>query len=160
MNKDYEPTKGEILEEAFSQVRTLVHKDNIKETFNTIEEFGKTAWRFGLFMVTTPYMLPTAVRNYRDGSSEGKLGNPKYEQAQYAGALTGFFGGIGADVAQMAGYLYLDFNGHPEVLAIPVATNVASGIYELGRSVCSNARQRLKEKRRISALEEEVSLAK
>jgi len=160
MNNGYEPTKGEILGEAFSQVRTLVHKDNIRETCNTIKEFSKTALGMGLTIVTAPYMIPTAVRKYRDvESSERKFEHPTHEQAQYAGAITGFFGGIGMEIAQLAGYVYLRYHDHPEVLAIPVATNVASGIYELGRSVCSNASQRLKEKRRISVLEKEASLA-
>ena len=43
----------------------------------------------------------------------------------------GIFSGIAIDVAQVMGYAYVAENDHPELLLVPVVTNVLSGIYEI-----------------------------
>lgn len=58
--------------------------------------------------------------------------------------------------AQVMGYSYAVEHDHPEALLIPIVTNVASGVYEAGRSVYDNARQRVLKKHKLGGLEATV----
>ena len=78
------------------------------------------------------------------------LGERKLSESEEKGAWTGLISGVVIDLGQVVGYYYLAINDHPEVLRIPVATNVISGSYELVRfsyrNARRNARQRLLER--------------
>ncbi len=86
----------------------------------------------GLFRtLAAPYIIPTTIR---------KLINKEYnvdflkkdEKIKY-------FSGVGlgalADLVSIAGYPFAAFNCEiPEASLFPLATNIGSGIYELGRA--------------------------
>ncbi|MDP4039696.1 MAG: hypothetical protein Q8P57_03900, partial [Candidatus Pacearchaeota archaeon] len=103
-----------------------------------------------------PYILPTTIRLFKyeeTSSSEESSEEIKLDATHHVGFSAGFFAGIGLDIAQVMGYSYAVEQDHPEALLIPVVTNVASGVYEVGRSMYKNARQRILEKHKTEGLE-------
>ncbi|MDO8508574.1 MAG: hypothetical protein Q7S27_02720 [Nanoarchaeota archaeon] len=100
----------------------------------------------GACFAVLPYLLPTAIRQSNEpnrgikfGDLEGELSDSAIKSAQL-GFYAGWVVGGTANVLQAYIYSYLAFNEHPEALLIPVATNVLSGIYEIGRKMFSRTR--------------------
>ena len=54
------------------------------------------------------------------------------------------------------GYYYAVKKGYPELLPIPIVTNVASGVYEITRTMYKRAKQRLLEENLSKNLESKV----
>ena len=99
--------------------------------------------QFGLgitgILTVSPYIIPTSIRFMKEVSATYDPTSTTYDPttsettAQDVGGLLGLFIGAFVDVAQLHAYSQMVNNGYPEVLAIPIATNAASGIYELIR---------------------------
>ncbi len=137
MTEEYIPSNKEVYPEIWNGFKNSFSKKNLKE-------FGSYAGGFGRMIATFPYILPTTIRSIKvafdikkEEESRGEV--RKISLAQNIGGFTGFFGGIAALGAQGAGYIYFVKNGCPEMLAIPIVTNILSELYELRR----NAKQRV-----------------
>ena len=115
--------------------RRISKKENVKE-------FRDMAIGNTVLFATSPYYISTTIRVLR----EAEDGQTKFTRAQDCGGYLGCCMGIAAIVGQSIGYNYLTAHDHPGVLAIPVATNAISGIYELGRKAYMNAKHRSAEK--------------
>ena len=145
MPEDHKPTTREILEEL-----CLIPSVNILTMAKSVKEFVTMMIADGLIWATAPYYLPTAVRLHRQEQGHPFQGT----SIEYTGGMIGACLGFAADGGQLYAYSNLVIHDHPEALAIPAATNVISGMYELGRVVYKrgraaymNARQRLVESR-------------
>lgn len=120
-----------------------------------ISKIGRTAASFtGAFVEVSLGMLyacPTVMRRVGDSSSRAI----PLEGRNKFGVALGATAGVLADVAQLFGYGYLSIKyDHPEVWAIPVATNLVSAVYEWGRK----ARKRVAERRTKEAEQESPDL--
>lgn len=139
MTKNYEPTKREIRTEILRDLRGLLSKENLSRTGKSLKKFGAFAGGVCGAIIVIPYCIPTAIRGLRETESQtGQL-----TLAENVAGWTGAIPGAAIDVVQGCGYHYLATHNHPEVLAVPVATNVVSGLYEVSRAVYKNARQKL-----------------
>lgn len=135
MTDEYKPTRKEVL----GEIGTSLGK-NFSNAYKRLTEFGGSGlFSFGV-LLATPYCLPTAARKFR------KFDSVEQTNAEIDGTTAGFVGGGMVTLLEFAGYNYLYRHDHAEVLAIPIATNVISGAYELGRVAYRNAKQRLIER--------------
>ena len=109
-------------------------------------------------VTTVPYLIPTAVRKSSnldtketttDDNVKKKLKwwEPKNNfEDGFAltgciiGGVAGLFCGVGG---QIEAYIALYDAGHPEALFLPVATNLCSGIYEVGRAVYKKTEKKI-----------------
>jgi len=158
MEEEYQPTKKEVLGEMWDGVRSSFTKEKASKVGKPFKEFGNAGLEVGWTLLTMPYVIPSFVRGCKDDAVK-----PSYEfdsNAEMVGAYTGCIGGLVADVGQIVGYAYAVKHDHPEILLIPVATNVASGLYEIGRKMYGNAKQRVLEKHKTGTLEETIETAK
>lgn len=108
------------------------------EIGESLKEFLAVAGKTTIYLTLGPYAISTFSRKSFDALVEAqKAGYCRYsplpEAAPFPTAI-GVFSGVVIDLGQLIGYAYFAVNDHPEVLAIPVATNVLSKMYELGRS--------------------------
>ena len=124
------------------------------------KSFGFTA----LLTARLSHTLPTFIRygcdaNVKSDTNETPPTQRKKSLGEFSryevisvvsGICSGLVVGVGG---QLSGYVYALEKGYPEVLLIPVATNVASGAYEIGRKMYNNARQRVLEKHKTEGLE-------
>ena len=134
---------------------------SLLESYHTTKEFAKGFVHDGLEVLIFPYMVPSAHRlprlewaqewreyseythswlcsgqHYQGGSFGGCRSKPRPDAKQYGG-IFGTLTGLGLTVAEGIGYYYMARKGYPNllVLALPVVTNTASGLYEYGVSV-------------------------
>lgn len=153
MTEEYKPKSKEVLEEISTSLgKTFSNackslKDSTVTAGRSLRECGE--WAMFAFGVTlaTPYCIPTVARKTMEevcSPSSSGLSSATFFESM--GALTGVFGGGMAACLEIAGYAYLYQHDHAEVLAIPIATNVISGAYEIGRVIYRNAQQRLVER--------------
>ena len=141
MTKEYEPTKKEVLSEMWNGIRNKFTKENVSKVGKSLKDFGACAGGIAGVMLAIPYIIPTTVRDFRN--SNGDTGGNSL--AQNIGGYTGVFSGLVADIGQVLGYSYAVKENHPEFLLIPIATNAASGAYEIGRKMYFNAKKRVLE---------------
>ena len=139
---DYQPNNKEII---FEIARGLGFNSN---NLRRVAEFLPTSLGAAAALVAMPYAVPSSVRMARNLAAETGSGQPL--DAGQAGVFAGIAVGLSADIGQLIGYFYLARNDHPEALLLPLATNAASGVYELGRHLYISARDRLIEKHRES----------
>ncbi len=145
MTEKYEPSSREVRAEIWRGL-----KDSCREKVKKgepLKEFAGFFGGIGMLMVISPYAVPTAVRVVKDTGLDDGIDD--YSLAQNMGGYAGALGGFLADAGQVAGYIYCYNHGCPEIIALPVTTNVVSGIYELGRIAYKNARQRAIERHAI-----------
>ncbi len=85
--------------------------------------------------VISPYIIPTVVRSIIETSQELR-DKPyrKFTMGDHIGYTSGLFAGLYLDVLQVIGYSIAVEHDHPEVLAIPILTNIVSALYERNRS--------------------------
>lgn len=145
MPENYEPKPHEIFTFLWQEFGNLFRKENVSRTGKSLKQFGFFGVSMFGIVITAPYYIPTAIREAIHINA-GKYPSGKYSLAQNLGGWTGLLGGITADIGQVLGYSYLSSHEHPEVIAIPLATNAFSGIYELSRKAYRYGRQRLIEK--------------
>ena len=90
-----------------------------------------------------PYVIPSIASSFViKNDLKEEPGN------ELPGSVLGLF----SLAAQAYGYYYLYKKGHPEILLLPVATNVVSGIYEWARS----AKRRVAVRKSSSELENRI----
>lgn len=101
-----------------------------------IKDFG-----FGLGIgIITPLMLltlPTFTRYAMKSDSKKDTLNVMTHVGMYSGALP-------SGLASIVGTIYL-LGNNPKYLAIPLATNIASGFYEFARKAKKNLEEKIKE---------------
>ena len=95
---------------------------------NNKEEQIEGPFSEGLFRTLTGlYIIPTAIRRTLDEKYTDFLNFPKKEKTKH---LTGLITGTILDITTVLGATF-EF---PEFFYVPLATNVLSGIYEIGRA--------------------------
>lgn len=146
MTEKYEPSNKEVYAEMWYGIKDLL-KRNLPKTIRLLKDFGVYSGDIAVKVALAPYAIPTGVRKIEESESDGRVSKDwdDYSLAQKVGSWAGAYGGIAIDIGQIVGYYLLAKNDHPEALAIPVATNLISGVYELGRLSYRNARQRILE---------------
>jgi len=149
MTDEYQPTRKEVLSETWNGVRSKFTRENASKFGKSLKAFSEYTLGIGSLMLAIPYIVPTAVRNFRNVDEN----TSKTTLAEDIGGYTGTACGILADIGQLGGYYYVAKEGYPEFLLIPVATNLASGIYEIGRKMYNDAKQRVLEKHKPEGLE-------
>jgi len=152
MAEEYQPTRKEVFGEMVNEVKQYFSGDNLKNIGTKLRQTGQHFLKMTGAISLFPYVLPTTVRIIKDTktSSSYKTG---VDATHNVGFPAGFVAGIGLDIAQVMGYYSAVKHDHPEALLIPVVTNVASGVYEVGRSMYKNARQRVLEQHKTEGLE-------
>jgi hypothetical protein len=158
--QEYKPTKKEVFNEILNEFKSKSIAKS-KSITNRASKAGKSLKDFGkVYVVGTalmagmPYAIPTYARSFKEAKE-----NPSYFEtnAEDTGANCGFITGTMVDIGQFLGYVYAVSEDHPEALLIPLATNVLSGAYEIGRNIYKNTEKKLIEKHNIKNLESEVT---
>lgn len=129
----YQPTRNEIIKSMIKDI-----ENPLKEFGKSIYEIGKEAFSFvkylvesALYVNTIPYHLPTFGRKIAN-MKKGPIGS----DSEQLGFSIGFLGGIiGGTIGQFALYDSLSDKTNFPLWAIPVTTNVISGIYEIGKEI-------------------------
>ncbi len=142
----YEPTRREVYSEMWREFRRQFNdfrdflSEETEKPLKALKEFGYEAVRDAGALMVAPYVIPTVAVVTREAPKKSLT------WAEISGGLVGIIGGLAALYGQAIGYTYLARHDHPEVLAIPVATNVVSGAYEIWRSGYRSARNRIIER--------------
>lgn len=142
MREEYQPSTREICAEIWHEFDST-YKGDFLRAGNAFKQFGFLSVGFGGLIALGPYAIPTLIRTM---NGERLFTDGKYPSVERFGSLIGAAIGVSAIIGQTVGYNYLATHDHPEALAIPIATNIVSGIYELGRKSYRSARQRLLER--------------
>jgi len=107
--------------------------------FQSIGTFSKNLASVGALTVVAPYVIPREARCWMASfrrSHSSSVGSADAAESlnspESLGILSGLFGGALCNLGQVTAYVHLALDGRPELLLVPVATNVASGLYELG----------------------------
>lgn len=136
--KEYEPSKKEVRAQMFKDVKSFGKKvSNIRN----IKDFSVSLIGSTFVTGTYPYIIPRVYRAFKEHTSSC---TSQQNRAEEYGMGPGIVLGICSWFAQMWGYGYLASKGHAKALLIPLATNLASGIYELGAKWKKNARERVR----------------
>ncbi len=96
-------------------------RNDVRQAARSLEDFASGTAAGMITMSTYPYIIATAIRELVTDSPCVSCGNRNIDK----GILTGFSIGILGFLGQ--GALYAT---HPNLLALPIATNIVSGIYE------------------------------
>ena len=154
MTVNYEPTRKEVFVEIFGNIGgDYFTKDNIRNLRKGFTDASKIFFASTATLVSAPYVVPSFSRLIKEVGDE----DVQLKVLERIGLHSGFFTGLVADIGQLFGYFYLAVDDHPEALLIPLATNVVSGLYEIGRHKYRSVRNRLVEKHRRESLESVVS---
>jgi len=150
MGNRFQPTRIEVLGEVWKGVRSKFNKENLPKTSRGLKDFSVAFGTLGAHMMAMPYAIPSYLRSFRGSKSDGNL---EMNPVEDVGAIAGIVTGLVADFGQIGCYIFLIDEGHPEALLIPAVTNVVSGMYEIGRSLYRNAKQRVLEGHNVEGLE-------
>ena len=152
MTEEYQPTKKEVFGEMVKEIRQHFRGDNVKNIGSKLKQTGENFLVAAGLVSICPYILPTIIRGVKDSKSSS-YENTQFDATHHVGYSIGLLSGLALDVAQVMGYSYAVEHDHPEALLIPVATNVTSGVYKIGRSIYNNARKKVLEKHKTEGLE-------
>ena len=145
MEEQYKPGLGETIIEMGRDAASCF---GIRKIGRTAASFGGAFAEVSLGML---YICPTIMRGVDNGSSRIIFSKDRNK----FGVALGATAGVLADVAQLIGYGYVSMKyDHPEVWAIPAATNIVSAVYEWGRK----ARKRVAERHAEEAEQESPDL--
>ncbi len=150
MEEKYRPTKGEVWGEVWNGIKSKFTKEKFSRTGKALKDFSEEWYEGTKGMVILPYVVPSVRRSVREYKRDVKF--PLWT-VKDTGVAAGFVTGFVADMGQIIGYGYVVSKGHPEVLLIPVVTNVASGVYETGRSLYRDAKQKVLDRHDAEGLE-------
>ncbi|MEI7718245.1 MAG: hypothetical protein WCI72_00120 [archaeon] len=171
MENQYKPKAKEVFGEIYESVADKFSKENLRKkemaTQDSLRHARNIAKDFTReFMASVgvinlgPYMMASTKRVFasdrqpiQNNTSQNTLIPDNNVRTCYVpsasaeryGLSTGVFAGLVLGLGQFIGYNYALKYGHYEVLFIPVATNVASLVYEQGRKVYKRAEQRVVE---------------
>ena len=161
MKTEYQPTRREVYLEMLKSLKSVPKKieerftdkilprikrtrENIKQklTKKNLKEFGYGAGALVIMTGFFPYVLPRIPR-FIDNRIMNEGNRRKLSEAENIGGNYGFLLGLAALATQGYTYNYLARHNHPEFLAIPLATNLASLGYELIRPAYNRAKARV-----------------
>jgi len=145
MKEDHQPTKKDTLTEIVRNIKKGFNKENFKKVGKEIKDFGCTFAETAGVLLSFPYTIPTQVRIFKEFQSS----NPDFSLGANIGGWSGVVTGIAGYVGQAFGYHYLATHDHPEALLIPIATNVISAGWELGRKSYRTAKENLIKRNKI-----------
>ena len=132
MGENYNPNGREIVTEMLKDVGQYFNRNNLEKIGGKLKETGQHfLWTAGTVTVS-PYILPTVVKSFRDSNTSSD--ETQLDVTYHVGCGTGLITGLAIDIGQIIGYGHAVNNDHPEVLAIPVVTNIASALYEKAKS--------------------------
>jgi hypothetical protein len=131
----YKPTTGEVLGEMGSMLKDF--RSSLSEPIKDVSKFFSSIIKVNL----APYFIPTTI--YR---LDAKLDDRKEEKIDNSNRWGDFVGLAGLSIQAAIYYSIVTSKGdsevlekgHPEVLLIPLATNLASGAYEFYRIAREN----------------------
>lgn len=122
MSTNYRPSLREIGSEMGRIFSFELHELYPRGIGKSMAKYGKGMLEGGLGIVTTPYAIPTVIRYLND------LDRVSPPTSEMFGVIAGSIYGVILDAAAISGYV-----SDPKYLAIPVATNTISFLYEWGR---------------------------
>ncbi len=134
--ENYVPTKSEIAKEIGNNFVDSVK--NLKFKNSILEEAVAIMALINIF----PYSIASAIRYFKEPVSEEEK-NRIYTKTDHVITVSSILAGVCGVGMQVFGYYQLARHGKEEFLLLPVATNVISGIYEIGRYQVNNAKRRL-----------------
>lgn len=162
MAERYEPSSREVLAEISDLVTDFVSRrsdslrgnllcagESLKYAGESLKELGVLGALAGGAAVRSllyPYVLPTIVRKLISDDRKARQARcypASLDPDENIATSIRIIGGMTLNFGQLLGYSYLATHDHPEALAIPVATNVLSGMYEFGKSTYEHARDRV-----------------
>ena len=154
MAEDYKPSKKEVIGVIIDGVKNKIPSYDISKIGDSIKEFSLATSAGIAILLTAPYIIPHFIRNTKNV----KINIP-------GGVDTGgYFGttlGVASLIGQAAGYHHLStVYDRPEWLLVPVATNVISGVYEIGRFIYNKAEQEFLKNHKPNSLESKVESLK
>ncbi len=140
----YEPSRKEVFKEMCDYSKNCLSKK-----WTLFKKNSAYSVKKAMFIATYLYYIPTTIRKCLEKDNIWLEKKEIPENYQFAGLV----GGISLLMPQTIGYILLR-QEYPELLLIPLATNVFSGAYELGRYQYEKARDRLIEsnKKNLSKL--------
>lgn len=155
MDKKHEPTRKQVLEEICNELKKPIKELSSKACY-WLKEIGKPSLAIivgGIFGSRILYSAPTILRVQRE-RKEGKHKKAHEEDLFYTdSALIEVTCEMGillstlvSFLAQSSYYTNEISQGRYKMCLIPLATNLISGCYELGRKKYIDARKRLVEK--------------
>ncbi len=120
--RNREPSKLDVLRNMKEQ---FYESDPARQAGEFVSTFAKT---YG-GMAIAPYIIPSTLDN--PNFIVTKEGNKYGDGGAFAGFTFGLLAGIATDLGQLVAWSTIPMGlHHPEYLAIPIATNLASGAYE------------------------------
>jgi hypothetical protein len=147
MAEEYKLSRKEVLEEMVS-----LAKEGIKEKWSSFKQAVKdgTGFSGSYFNVLChlsylPYAIPLFARNYREAhssSSETSLDEMSPEEK-----LGGTLGILSAGLIHGFAIREVCVSKEPSLLLIPLATNIISGAYEIGKPLYQKAKERVSTRR-------------
>ena len=138
MTENYNPSRKEVAFEV------------MKDIGNDLKETGMNVAEVASLFALGPYVCPTVRRFFSEG--DAKIEINKLNFTHCIGYTVGCIAGFALDFAQALGYVYAVRNNHSEVLLLPIATNVASLLYEKSKK----AREKLFLNRNVKTLDKLV----
>lgn len=130
MENEYCPRKKEVLEEIVEGIKENFSKENVKN-------YSKDFAIGGSFAATSLFTISTHVRFYLQ--NEGRL---IHTCASRNGLTSGAGVVAGLGISAMINDLCFGSASGADYVPIFLVTNAASGIYEIGMAVYSNAKRR------------------
>lgn len=150
-NMTYLPTRKEVWNEIWNRVKNKVKIKDYPRKREVLNEFGKGFYESAKNIALFPYRVPTALRGL------GKiLTNQDYNPspAKSVGIMLGASTGLISLIGQLAGWAVWEMsltNNSDDLkyLFIPIATNIISGVYEIGKSKYDSVARTLYERNTV-----------
>lgn len=122
MAQEYKPKLKEIVKEMGSEINEGIYKSIIN-----IKDFGVSYLKTVGAILSISYFIPYSNKLWK----YTKIATDKeISKAEIAGNFFGTITGIVGVLTQLYGIYPLAVKkGHPEILLLPVVTNIASGLY-------------------------------
>lgn len=148
MNETYNPSKGEVTVEVVKDIS----KDAINFGYGLTESVFTTL-KVTLAISAAPYFTSSFIRSAKSRELFTKKIQPS--APLFLGYSAGIFAGVTSLFLQVNEYNKI-INEHPEILAVPVATNLASLALEGVRNKAKTAREKLIEQHSVRSLDKVV----
>lgn len=140
MTENYNPTRKEVFHEMYNNLKTKFSKENISKMEEPVSNFMKMYAKSAAITIFMPHVIPTFYRLIDD--SINVLSYDKID-VKKVGTLCGLLTGSLVAMGQLIGYGYVVEKDHPEILLFPLATNVISGAYEIGKKIYNKTKEKM-----------------